>query len=389
MKIILIFFLIFFNLSAYGFLFSFKSIEDLSCKDIADYGLGKELQNSFGAKYEILKIIDHKELSRNGEEIVCVAEVILNDGQGITQLKMTAEDIDGLTYFSFITLNEFELNKLSQDINNNNIIVRSKSDLGNAKCKEIENENERLVCYDNLSETIDTTNSILIPSFKKIVQERKRSIPLSSAFYGCIEDVEWSKDILTEKTEMQWIIIAGSEMDGSYTFAQVYLDGFEGISQEDPQALKIDDCLAFEPLYSNLWKHGNAYSGSVKIFKGNYNVDNEVKEITLRDKMTVTEFFEQNVDYGNKIIELTGKINELDGNNSWFKIVLFSEKFIDTSLVINGFYYSDEWIDNQLLKQKLRSLKVGDLVTIKGNFGGPRVWSYHMGFEIIEIININ
>ena len=44
---------------------------------------------------------------------------------------------------------------------------------------------------------------------------------------------------------------------------------------------------------------------------GNFEVDNSVNAPSLKDKLTVTEFFEDRLDYGSKVIEITGKVFEI------------------------------------------------------------------------------
>ena len=100
--------------------------------------------------------------------------------------------------------------------------------------------------------------------------------------------------------------------------------------------------------------------------------------------MTTTEFFEHNKDYGNKTISLIGTVRETDGNNSYYKVVLISEKFVQDE--INAYFYSENWENDENLKNYLRSIKPGDTVYVKGSFGTMNVAWYYMGFEINEFI---
>ena len=54
---------------------------------------------------------------------------------------------------------------------------------------------------------------------------------------------------------------------------------------------------------------------------------------------------------------------------------------------INAYYYSENWKNDESIKNKLLSIKRGDEITLKGLFGGPKVFAYYNGFEVIEILD--
>ena len=227
----------------------------------------------------------------------------------------------------------------------------------------------------------------LIPSFEKIVKEQKTLISVGSPFYGCIEKIKYSeKDAFTGKNKLEFVWIKGAEQNGIYQPATLSVDLFDGISEDNPDAPKIGQCYAFEPILNGVYKVGGGFAGVVKLFKGTYEIDNSISTPELKNKLTVTDFFEDRIDYGSKIIEITGNVFETDYNNLWFKIRLFSEKFQGIDDKVNGYYSSKKWKDDKKIKQKLISIKDGELITLKGYFGGPNTLHYYNGFEILEIV---
>ena len=126
----------------------------------------------------------------------------------------------------------------------------------------------------------------------------------------------------------------------------------------------------------------------VKIYNGNYDIDNQVIEPILKDKLTVTEYFEQGVEYGSKIIEINGKILKIDKDNKSFRFTIFSEKFDSNRYFITTNFDSKFWKDNEVMKKQLLSIEPGDEISIKGLFGGPNVMWIHQ-FDVMSINSIN
>ncbi len=229
----------------------------------------------------------------------------------------------------------------------------------------------------------------VIPSLKKIIKERKIDLSIGEKFYGCIETLDYSEDILTGKTGLQNIYLKGTELDGNYHYGHVMLlqeSKYYNISKNDPKAPKVGQCFAFTPV-SIFTKPGIVISGFADFSKNSFQVDNSIKKINLKDKLNVTEWVEQRIDYGSKMIQLTGKVYDVDHSNRRFKIELFSEKYVQEYNHIVGCYNSKFWKDNKDLKELLKKIKRGDQMTLKGFFGGQTCLGQHNVFEILDIID--
>jgi len=360
------------------------SPSETSCEDFAEYIEGTILQNAFGGEFEILKIQNTIEESRSNEELVCVGKAKLSNGPSALKFKLYMDNGEIWYQIDEILDFEYDLSAENSQSSSNIIIERSQADLKIMECSSIINDSDRLECYDAINQNISAENNIIIPSFEKIIKERTRKINLGTIFYGCIEDITYDENIFTNEKEISLIKLSGTELDGVYVSADVLIEDFVEISVDEIDLIKIGDCFALEPNYFALEKQGSIYSGGLKINNSSFQVNNTPEQVVLKDEMTTTEFFEHNKDYGNKTISLIGTVRETDGNNSYYKVVLISEKFVQDE--INAYFYSENWENDENLKNYLRSIKPGDTVYVKGSFGTMNVAWYYMGFEINEFI---
>jgi len=270
--------------------------------------------------------------------------------------------------------------------------------------KEIELEEEKKSTKkkakkEKTKEAEESSDVIIIPSIEKLFKEKKTELKgAKKLFYGCIYEIKYgTEDVFTGKSKIHSISIGNPEESlifyvhlgiGDLTGN---LPEFEDFYKGDEKGPKIGDCFAFityDPVQKMV---NNMYQplGIVKIFRGEYKVDEEAVIPVLKNKITVDEFFEQEVDYGSKIIKISGKVfkTKRATNDHWFKIVLFSEKFNANTHHINAYYYSENWKNDESIKKQLLSIKRGDEITLEGLFGGPKVFLYYNGFEVFEIIN--
>ncbi len=256
-----------------------------------------------------------------------------------------------------------------------------------------------LWCNVGIAEAEESSDAIIIPSIEKLFKEKKTKLEgAKKLFYGCIYEITYgTEDVFTGKSKIHSISIGNPEESlifyvhlgiGDLTGN---LPEFEDFYKGDEKGPKIGDCFAFityDPVQRMV---NNIYQplGIVKIFRGEYKVDEEAVIPVLKNKITVDEFFEQGLDYGSKIIKISGKVlkTERATNDHWFKIVLFSEKFDANTNHINAYYYSENWKNDESIKKQLLSIKRGDEITLEGLFGGPKVFAYYNGFEVFEIIN--
>ena len=229
----------------------------------------------------------------------------------------------------------------------------------------------------------------IIPSFEKLVKEGKTEISAGEIIFACIENIDYTKkDVLTGKNKIEWIYFRGEEQSGIYNSGLIVVLEFNEMPGDSANAPSVGDCFALETINNGIYKAGNGFVGEAKLYSGEYEVDNTIKLKKLKDKLTVTEFFEDRLDYGSKIIEITGKVFEISYDSKSFDIRLFSEKFSGFDDKINSYYNSKNWINDEKIKERLQSIKEGDVITLKGYFGGnTKMIPQYNGFEVIEIID--
>ena len=229
----------------------------------------------------------------------------------------------------------------------------------------------------------------IIPSFEKLVKEGKTEIPAGEIIFACIENIVYTnKDVFTGKNKIKWIYFKGGEQSGIYNSGLIVVVEYNELPGDSQNAPSVGDCFAIETINNGIYKVGNGFAGEAKLYAGQYKVDNTVKPKKLKDKLTVTEFFEDKLDYGSKIIEITGHVFEISYDSRSFDIRLFSEKFSGFDDKINSYYNSKKWINDESIKKRLQSIKEGDKITLKGYFGGnTKMIPQYNGFEVLAIID--
>ena len=241
--------------------------------------------------------------------------------------------------------------------------------------------------WHNYQEGIDVIEDEQLDAFEKLVREGRTRVEMGEIFYGCIERIDYTKkDVFTDKNRLLFIYLKGAKYSGVYKNATVMVEEFMDLSEDDPNSPKIGECFAFKPSFFPMDISG----GGLTLVNGEFDIDVSSNFPVLKDKLTVTEFFEDRLDYGSKIIEITGKVAGTSNSNRSFNIELFSEKFSGNDDRINSYYNSEKWVNDETIKMHLQSIREGDLITVKGYFGGTTpILPPINGFEVISIKSIN
>ena len=248
-----------------------------------------------------------------------------------------------------------------------NIYAKNISD-----CKKLVDAKERLACYDSLTTDNTSSDAIIIPSIEKLFGDKQVGLNRGEPFYGCIYFIEYGdEDLLKRKRKFQWIKIGNSKQ-----YAKLFLDDFY---KGDEGVPKIGDCFAFTTEWGLGKISEKEYLGSAKIFSGEYKVDNIAVIKELKNEITVDEYFQQKVSYDSKRITLIGEVEKtFVAASKEFGITLVSKQ----GKQIFAYYSSSWWKNNNSIKDKLRSIKMGDEIKLKGHFGsGPEI------FTILKILN--
>ena len=83
---------------------------------------------------------------------------------------------------------------------------------------------------------------------------------------------------------------------------------FNDLSKGDVKAPKVGDCFAFMSLMNAdvmVLTEQSIYARA-ELYSGDYTVDQIIVQKTLKDNLTVDEYFEDGITYGEKRIELIG-----------------------------------------------------------------------------------
>ena len=392
-KLLVLIFSILISFNSYGSWFGITSIEDATCSEVAKNAKGTELKNIFGGEFKVISVTNSIEISRTKDKLVCLGDLRLDNGVENTKLRMELKKEDDQLWFNY----QQEINSTSNVSNDetNNLLSRSTLKENILHCKKITNNNDRLICFDNMSKDIKTADAVLIPSIEKLFAENVLQIGgPGKPFYGCLIDIIYTKeqtDLLTG--EISKGQISEVKIGNANNSLQTYVPELVGFFKGDANAPKIGDCFPFLLEYpiSNQYGWGWA-NGWATIYKGdNFVVNEEVVNTTLKDTLTVEEYINDNVNYDSKIVELTGIVKNIDTKsfNTAKHFELYSPNLgsdLVESTIVVAFFDSKIWKDNDLIKDKIKSVEIGDTLVVKGYFDNAYTAVTH-GFTINEILN--
>ena len=85
-----------------GYTIGSKNINELSCQeDIKKMAEGKELKNSFGLTFSIIKVKNITELSKSEKSITCLGDAMFDNAVESKLLMKVFEDTDGQIMYQF------------------------------------------------------------------------------------------------------------------------------------------------------------------------------------------------------------------------------------------------------------------------------------------------
>ena len=80
---------------------SYSSISDANCNEVAKDSIGNKLKNLFGAEFEILQVKNSKEISRTTNKLVCLGDVMLDNGIDGQKLRTELTKKDGQFWYKW------------------------------------------------------------------------------------------------------------------------------------------------------------------------------------------------------------------------------------------------------------------------------------------------
>ena len=102
---------------------------------------------------------------------------------------------------------------------------------------------------------------------------------------------------------------------------------------------------------------------------------------SFKKEITLDEYFEDGRTFGNRRVVLQGEVDEIrvSGNNLFINLISSEGKEIST------FYDKYKWNDDDVLKNKLRSIKVGSVIKVRGYFDMES--DFTNVFTILNVVN--
>ena len=80
---------------------SFSSMSDANCTEVAKDSVGNKLKNLFGAEFAILQVKNNKEISRTANKLVCLGDVMLDNGIDGQKLRTELTLKDGQFWYKW------------------------------------------------------------------------------------------------------------------------------------------------------------------------------------------------------------------------------------------------------------------------------------------------
>lgn len=195
-----------------------------------------------------------------------------------------------------------------------------------------------------------------VPTVEYLFKSKKSGIPMDGYVYGCVARIRYSEpDLFTNEITIDAIFIGGN-----YGTIKVYVD-------YPKDAYKVGDCVVIQTRWGIILDIDDKTGFGVgKVVEGNFKMsewsDNQ-KIPGYKSILTVDEYLEDGIQYGNRRITLIGVIFEVEALGD-VRVDLRSSE----GKIIRCFYSYWIWEDNEKLKAQIRKIKVGQQIALKGYF---------------------
>ena len=224
-----------------------------------------------------------------------------------------------------------------------------------------------------LSSSMLMAQQIEVPTVEYLFKSKKSEIPMKGYVYGCIVRIEYSEpDLFTNEKTIDAIIIGGN-----YGTIDVYVDYPEG-------KYKIGECVVVQTSRGIMLRVDNKTGfGAGKVAEGSFKIiewsDNQ-KIPSYKSTLTVDEYFEDGIQYGNRRITIIGIVFQIEAEMDLIIDLRSSE-----GKIIRCFYNYWVWKDNEKLKTQIRKIKAGQQIALKGYFN-MEIVGVHI-FSITSIVS--
>ena len=218
---------------------------------------------------------------------------------------------------------------------------------------------------------------VSVPSIEKLFQDNVKQLNAGDLFYGCIINLIYGdEDLFKQKKEIVSLHIGNEKRYANLILSGKYFDGDAGVPE-------LNECYVFKT------KHGVMFSldtpfGLGDIEKGDFkivNADKDAIKKPFKKEITLDEYFEDGRTFGNRRVVLEGEVDQIKmaGNDLFIGLISSEGKEIWT------YYDKYSWNKDDTLKEKLRSIKVGNIVKVRGYFNVESKFSNV--FTTLNVVN--
>ena len=213
-----------------------------------------------------------------------------------------------------------------------------------------------------------------VPTLEKLINEHHRWYSNGEVFSSCVSRIEYGNEgLLTQKKPIE-VVRVGKQT--AYLDVYYWTDLYEG----DPNAPMIGDCFFFKVDYAFMgfsydghWGNydepltGHA-NGVISVVKRQYTIDSSIKKIEKKKTLTASEYCRTNLAFVGTEITLTGIVKRLYETKDFSYKDSLGIEFGESGDCVEAFLSESYWKNSEEIKSKIRDIRIGDQLTVKGVF---------------------
>ena len=214
-----------------------------------------------------------------------------------------------------------------------------------------------------------------VPTLEKLISEKHRWYPNGEIFHSCVSRIEYGNEgLLTQKKPIE-VVRVGKQT--AYLDVYYWTDLYEG----DPNAPMIGDCFFFKVDYAFMGFYydghigyydepfnGHAILAGASVAKGQYTIDSSIKKIVKKTILTASEYCKTNLAFARTEVTLTGIVKRLYETKGFSYEEALGIEFGKSGDCVEAYLSEVYWGDSEEIKSKIRNIRIGDKLTVKGSF---------------------
>jgi len=213
-----------------------------------------------------------------------------------------------------------------------------------------------------------------VPTLEKLVNEHYRWYSNGEVFSSCVSGIEYGTEgLLTQKKSIDLVRV------GKRT---AYLDThyWTGLFEGDPGAPMIGDCFFFKVDYAfmgfsydgHIGNYDEPFTGHangvVSAVKSQYTIDSSIKKIEKKETLTASEYCRTNLAFARTEVTLTGIVKRLYETKGFSYEEALGIEFGKSGDCVEAYLSESYWSNSEEIKSKIRNIRIGDQLTVKGFF---------------------